>query len=107
MLNRSSCSPPALHRKQKTHTHIDTGSTPLIELQRKELNSPTRPASRTSTGQLLDPNPVFHQKERGTKPGTVQLAAILDRAALEDLVLDSTNLTPTQIATAIKVAARW
>jgi hypothetical protein len=26
---------------------------------------------RTSTGQFLDPNPVFHQKERGTKPGTV------------------------------------
>ena len=36
-----------------------------------------------------------------------ELATILERAALEDLVLDSTNLTPTQIATAIKIAAGW
>jgi hypothetical protein len=36
-----------------------------------------------------------------------ELSAILERAALDDLVLDSTNLTPTQIATAIKVAAGW
>jgi hypothetical protein len=55
MLHRSSCSPPALHRKQKTHTHIDTGSTPVIELQRKELNSPTRPASGTATGRDFVP----------------------------------------------------
>jgi hypothetical protein len=36
-----------------------------------------------------------------------ELAAILGRAALDDLVVDSTILTPTQIAMVIKVAASW
>lgn len=36
-----------------------------------------------------------------------ELAAILERAAVDDLVVDSTILTPTQIAMAIKVAANW
>ena len=36
-----------------------------------------------------------------------EIAAILQRIALDDLVVDSTNLTPPQIATVIKVAAGW
>jgi hypothetical protein len=36
-----------------------------------------------------------------------ELSAILDRADLDDRVVDSTNLTPTQIATTIKIAVGW
>lgn len=58
--------------------------------------------ARLAMRHVNDPSGLVWHRDRNR-----ELAVILERAALDNLVIDTTVLTPTQTAMAIKVAADW